>query len=135
MVVVRLIALPRQKYYHPGEIHPCNVLIVDNNGNPVTGQKPTIDITRMSDYKYLDFSTGKFVSSGGQRYKVLTEIGDGLYGWNFDQDKYEGPNVEETYKIVYENKGKYQGVTFEEVVYKWPEPIGSEGIFDESQID
>jgi len=66
---------------------------------------------------------------------VLTEIGDGLYGWNFDQDKYEGPNVEETYKIVYENKGKYQGVTFEEVVYKWPEPIGSEGIFDESQID
>jgi len=142
VAIVELIVLPKQKHYHPGEIHSCNLLIQDSNGNPIPGQKPTIVIYRTNDNKYLDFASGKFVSSGGQKYQILTEIRPGVYAWNFNQDKYDGPNRERTYKIVYENKGKYPGTAVQEVVYKWtkrngvtPEPVGSEGIYEESQID
>lgn len=86
---------------------------------PITGQEPTIVIYRTSDNRYLDFGTRTFVASGGTKYFILPEIGDGLYGWNFDQGLYE-PDTERTYKIVYENRGAYAGSAFEEVVFKWP---------------
>lgn len=93
-------------------------------GNPVLNQTPTLTIYRDLDNKYLDFASGEWVSSGGTKKQVMSELGDGLYYWDFDQSKY-GENCERDYTVYYENLGAYAGVASEQIKFRYKVRPGS----------
>jgi len=87
-------------------------LLITENGTGITGQQPTVELRRVSDGKYLDFSATEepfWVSSGGQKTQILPPISwtAGLYEWEFDQDHYDQDAVEE-YETIYRNDAPYE---------------------------
>ena len=92
-------------------------VLIKDGGVGIPGLSPTVEIRRISDSKYFDFSAASepyWVSSGGQRQKVLPTVSwqDGLYQWEFDQNVYDHNALEE-YEILYRNDPPYKTIATE----------------------
>ena len=102
-----------------GTIQRLQIIIDDPvTGLGVTGLTPTVKIYRNVDNKYLDFSTGTWVSSGGQPKQVMDELAAGIYYWDFDQSQY-GENCERDYIVYYESLGVIPGIASERLKFRW----------------
>ena len=85
-------------------------LVLRSSGTPITGESPTVEVRRMSDSLYLDWSAVSapfWVSGGGLREKPLVEQSwmPGFYTTLFDQGLYDNTNNE--YTVIYRNTGLY----------------------------
>lgn len=82
-------------------------LHLTEDGAGVTGQTPTLEIRRLRDGRYLDFSavaSPYWKTTGGTKEKVLLPKSylPGLYTFTFNQDTYD-PGARETYVAIYRN--------------------------------
>jgi hypothetical protein len=86
-----------------GDTVPLGVQLVED-GTGVTGLSPTVELRRLSDEAYFDWTGLSWVTVGGTRETVLVEKTwlPGLYLLPWDQQTYDGGN-EERYVAIYRN--------------------------------
>lgn len=112
---------------HQDAVAGSTVMLVTNvvdqvtlSNNPVTGQAPTVAIQRLSDGNWFDFVAGlwdtfaSYALIGATNKQVLTDQGDGSYGYEWDQNAADA-GVERIYEMTYEvPAGDYQGTAKEQ---------------------
>lgn len=86
-------------------------VLLTQNGNPVSGESPTVEIRRNVDGWYLDFGAVAppyWKTAGGQREKLLPEKSwaTGFYTWTFDHSVYD--NTKNDYTIIYRNVAPFR---------------------------
>jgi hypothetical protein len=96
-------------------------LLMTKNGNGIGGQTPTIEVRKMSDGKYLDFSAVMppyFVSTGGQQTEVMTPAPwlSSLYQYMFVPANVGITGIEQ-FTFVVRNVGVYPVLETECVIY------------------
>lgn len=97
-------------------------LLLTKKGAGVTGLSPTVEVRRNADDLYLDFSAVSppyWVSTGGQREKILTEQSwlGGYYTWLFDQSVYEAGGAIGEYTIIYRHDAPFKLLASEVIAF------------------
>lgn len=100
------------------------------DGASVAGQSPTVELRRVRDGRYLDFSAVTapyWKTTGGTKEKVLTAKSwlPGLYCWAFDQSIYD-PDAREQYVAIYRNTDPdylVEVVEFHHFTFEWEQII------------
>ena len=103
--------------YQVGSTQLLQVLVLDPDSIPVHGATVNAQIYRNEDNFYFDTVSESFISTGGSKNILLTELGTtGLYRASFDQSTDNG-GVEQIYTVVYIISAPYASQTYDSLSF------------------
>lgn len=82
-----------------GSLIPLELRIVQS-GVGIPGESPTVELRRFPDDFHWDFAGLDWVASGGTQFQALSDVGEGLYQFLFDQSDDGQPRL---FKAIYRN--------------------------------